>query len=156
MNMFLVASVFRQRTPKNKHLVSSFNKKNDQCIKAHLFHLFMFLLASVLRAFTPQHKHLVSSFNKKNDRASRRIFVVFVHASFGFSMNFADLDECMQNVPLIFEIRSQKLKRWIYDTKVLDLRNPIPDAQVLDLRNPISDAPKLNFRDAQLEDSLTS
>ena len=31
-----LASVFRSVTPRNRHLVSSFNKKNDQCIKAHL------------------------------------------------------------------------------------------------------------------------
>ena len=34
--IFVLSSVFRLFTPPNHHLMSSFNKKNDQCIKAHL------------------------------------------------------------------------------------------------------------------------
>ena len=42
-----VASVFRLLTPRIWHLVSSFNKKNDQCIKAHLLRWFPAILKNL-------------------------------------------------------------------------------------------------------------
>ena len=40
----VLASVFRSLTPRNKHLVSTFSKKNDQCIKVHLLRWFPAIL----------------------------------------------------------------------------------------------------------------
>ena len=42
--MFLLASVFRSSTPKQKHLVWSFNNENDHSIEPHLF-LFVLCLS---------------------------------------------------------------------------------------------------------------
>ena len=61
---FLLAAVLRSFTPRNGHLVSSFNKKDYQCIKAHLLRWFpailkknmifgLTFLASVFRLITP-------------------------------------------------------------------------------------------------------
>ena len=55
-------------TPQNKRLVTSFNKKSDQCVTAHLFGFYIKKFASVFRLFTPQNKFLLTSFNKKNDQ----------------------------------------------------------------------------------------
>ena len=46
--MFFVCSISIVY-PQIKHLVWSFNKKNDQCIKARFVCLFMIILTSVLR-----------------------------------------------------------------------------------------------------------
>ena len=74
--MIRLASVLRLFTPQVKHLVWSFDKKIDQCIKAHLFCFLIFLLASVFRSFTPKLKHLVWSFNKKNDQRIKAHFFI--------------------------------------------------------------------------------
>ena len=66
-----ISWVFRKFTSQIKHLVWSFNKKNDQCIKEHIFYFWMILLAAVFRWFTTQIKHLVWSFNKKNDQCNK-------------------------------------------------------------------------------------
>ena len=73
------SSVFRVFTPQNELLLTSFNKKNDQCIAAHLFCLYIKLLASVFRLFTPQNKLLLTSFNKKNDQCiAAHLFCLYI------------------------------------------------------------------------------
>ena len=96
----------------------------------------------------------------------------------------ADLDECMQNLPWIFEIRSQMLKPFIFealDLRICEIRSPgsrLPtwrrkyvakapsfldrlelwfptfDAKALDLPNPISDSKALDLRNRIIAPSL--
>ena len=97
MNMMFdlafLASVLRSFTPRNKHLVSPFNKKNDQCIKAHLLRWFpailkknvifgLAFLASVFRLFTHRRRYLVSSFNMENDQRIKAHLLRWFPASF--------------------------------------------------------------------------
>ena len=60
----LFFAVFRQSTPKIKHLMGSFNKKMITESRRIVFCL-MILLASVFRQLTPQIKHLVYSSHLK-------------------------------------------------------------------------------------------
>ena len=51
----MLASGPRLFTPRNKHLLWSFNKKNVQCVKAHLFCFLMFLFASAYISYIRTH-----------------------------------------------------------------------------------------------------